>query len=808
VVAGLWFALLGPVRGWLDGAELELGSPDQRAVLACLLLREGRPATVDEIIDAVWGEDAPRSVQGVLRTYVYRLRRLFSGMPGGDRMIQSVGGSYAFPAAGESVDARVFQKRVAEGRRARLEGDPARAAVLLGEGLGLWQGTPLSGMRGLYADRQWLEQLHDGAREEYFAADVERGAHREVIPALAQAVADSPLRERLRELLMLALYRAGRQAEALDLYSDGYRVLDDELGIAPGAALRELHGAILRADPGLELPTAQGSRELPAAPVPAQLPPDIADFTGREAEIAEMTPALSGAAGRAAPVGLTGLGGTGTSALAAHATRLMSGQFPGGRGYANLGAGPAAASAAAALRLPESEALAALERLADAYLLAPGLLSPGPEGTCRSHGLVGARARRGARVVDRPERSRIAMRGLTDGLPSHLRVPSPPAAPEGQGADPGAGGVVIRAGLFRRLGGSARVSVVSAPPGSGKTVLLRSWIARAGLGDHVGWVAPGHDDCDPQRFWLSVLNALRRTAAGSARVQEVTAAPDLDGWAVAERLLKNLAALRDPVWLVIDDVHELGPEVMRQLELLVLGAPPSLRFVLATRQDVRLGLHQLRLEGGLAEIRAADLRFSAREARELFAAAGVNISGPAVALLHERTEGWAAGLRLAALSLAGHPDPERFAEEFSGSDRTVAEYLLAEVLDRQPEPVRRLLLRTSILERVNGKLADLLTGDDDGERVLQDLEEANAFVVSLDGARSWFRYHQMFAQLLALELRRTESAQVTALHQAASEWFAAHGYPVEAIRHAQAAEDWDRAARLLAPSAVSLGQSG
>jgi LuxR family transcriptional regulator, maltose regulon positive regulatory protein len=247
---------------------------------------------------------------------------------------------------------------------------------------------------------------------------------------------------------------------------------------------------------------------------------------------------------------------------------------------------------------------------------------------------------------------------------------------------------------------------------------------------------------------------------------------------------------------------------MRQLELLVLRAPPSLRFVLATRQDVRLGLHQLRLEGGLAEIRAADLRFSAREARELFAAAGVNISGPAVALLHERTEGWAAGLRLAALSLAGHPDPERFAEEFSGSDRTVAEYLLAEVLDRQPEPVRRLLLRTSILERVNGKLADLLTGDSGGERVLQDLEEANAFVVSLDGARSWFRYHQMFAQLLALELRRTESAQVTALHQAASEWFAAHGYPVEAIRHAQAAEDWDRAARLLAPSAVSLGQSG
>jgi len=335
------------------------------------------------------------------------------------------------------------------------------------------------------------------------------------------------------------------------------------------------------------------------------------------------------------------------------------------------------------------------------------------------------------------------------------------------------------------------------PPGSGKTVLLRSWIAQAGLGDSAGWVAAGGDDRDPRRFWLSVLNALRRTAAGSALVQEVTAAPDLDGWTVVERLLRNLAALRDPVWLVIDDVHELGPEVMQQLELLVLRAPPALRFVLATRHDVRLGLHRLRLEGGLAEIRAADLRFSAGEAGELLAAAGVNISQSAVALLHARTEGWAAGLRLAALSLAGHPDPERFAEEFSGTERTVAEYLLAEVLDRQPEPVRRLLLRTSILERVNGKLADLLTGDGDGERVLQDLEEANAFVVSLDASRSWFRYHPMFAGLLALELRRTESAQVTSLHQAASQWFAEHGYPVEAIRHAQAAEDWDRAARLL-----------
>ena len=343
------------------------------------------------------------------------------------------------------------------------------------------------------------------------------------------------------------------------------------------------------------------------------------------------------------------------------------------------------------------------------------------------------------------------------------------------------------------------MTVVSAPPGSGKTVLLRSWIGEAGLADRAAWVPVGRDERDPQRFWLSVLSALRQTSAGSALVRELTAAPDLDGWAIVERLLTDLAPLEDRLWLVIDDLHELGSDqARRQLELLVMRAPEELRFVLATRHDLRLGLHRLRLEGELTEIRADDLRFSLAEARELLAAAGVELAEPALALLDERTEGWAAGLRLAALSLAGHPDPERFAAEFSGSERTVAEYLLAEVLDRQSEEVRRLLLRTSVLERVNGELADLLTGGSGGERVLQDLEEANAFVVSLDAARSWFRYHHLFAGLLQLELRRTEPGEVTALHELAAGWLAGHGYPVEAIRHAQAAQDWGLAARLLA----------
>jgi LuxR family maltose regulon positive regulatory protein len=314
---------------------------------------------------------------------------------------------------------------------------------------------------------------------------------------------------------------------------------------------------------------------------------------------------------------------------------------------------------------------------------------------------------------------------------------------------------------------------------------------------------------DAQQFWISILDGLRDTIPGSKLVRPVTGAPDLDGWAVVERLLEDLEPLEYPLWLVIDDVYELrSAEALAQLELLVLHAPADLRFLLVTRGDVRLRLHRLRLEGELTEIRAADLRFTLDEARALFEAAGVELPELALAALVRRTEGWAAGLRLAALSLAGHPDPERFAAEFSGSERTVAEYLLAEVLDHQSEPVRQLLLRTSVCERISGELADLLTGSPGGERILQDLEEVGAFVVALDARRSWFRYHQLFADLLQLELRRAEPAELATLHGTAAGWYAAHGYPVEAIRHAQAAQDWSLAGRLLSDHFLSFVLDG
>jgi LuxR family maltose regulon positive regulatory protein len=282
-------------------------------------------------------------------------------------------------------------------------------------------------------------------------------------------------------------------------------------------------------------------------------------------------------------------------------------------------------------------------------------------------------------------------------------------------------------------------------------------------------------------------------------VRGLTAAPDLDGWAIAERLLKDLAPLEDRLWLVVDGLQEMrSAEALRQLELVIMRAAPELRFVLSARCDLALGLHRLRLEGEATEFRTADLRFTLDEARALFEAArgATTRAGPRLVARTDRGLGSAGsgwrhcrwpGTRIRSVCA-----------EFSGSERTVAEYLLAEVLDRQGDQARRLLLRTSVLERVSGPLADLLSGGNGGERILQDLEAANAFVVALDVRRPWFRYHHLFADLLQLELRRTEPDGAATLHGTAARWFAEHGYPAEAIRHAQVAQDWTFAARLLA----------
>jgi LuxR family maltose regulon positive regulatory protein len=357
------------------------------------------------------------------------------------------------------------------------------------------------------------------------------------------------------------------------------------------------------------------------------------------------------------------------------------------------------------------------------------------------------------------------------------------ARPEGLatvGADPlagpaVAGGIVERRALIGRLAVAARVTQLSAPAGSGKTVLLRSWIRTSGMAEKAAWVTLPREARDAKLLWPLVIEALRGTAAGKSLVRPVPGAAELDGRAILERLLEDLRGLQERVWLVIDDVHELrSDEALRQLELLLVQAPAALRIVLASRHDVPLGLHRLRLAGELTEIRTRDLLFTLEEARALFAASGVKLSEPALERLQQRTEGWAAGLRLAACALATHPDPERLASSFCGSDPMVAEYLSAEVLDAQPEAVRQLLLRTSLLERVNGTLADHLTGGSGGEGVLRTLERANAFVFALDTERSWFRYHPLLADLLRFELRQSAPAELARLHAAAAEWYAAH----------------------------------
>ncbi len=356
-----------------------------------------------------------------------------------------------------------------------------------------------------------------------------------------------------------------------------------------------------------------------------------------------------------------------------------------------------------------------------------------------------------------------------------------------------------------------KVTVISAPPGSGKTSLLRTWSDRSSKDRQVGFVTVPHDQQDAQQFWLAVLDAIRQPAA-RADSRSRTAPPAFDGDAMVDTIVSELAEQAPVFVLIIDDVHELrSVDAFRQLGHLLAILPSSARVVLSSRRDPPIRLHQLRLADEVAEIRAGDLQFSEHDTRELLAASEIGLSDGGAAALHRRTEGWAAGLRLAVISLSGHPEPERFVDEFSGTDRAIGEYLMAEMLERQPSEVQRMLLRTSLVERLNGELADLLADRSGSEQILLELEDANAFVVSLDAERTWFRYHQLLADFLRLELRRTLAGEIPELHRKAAHWFADHGEVVEAVRHTLAAGDWPDAARLLVDHLFSLtldGQEG
>jgi LuxR family transcriptional regulator, maltose regulon positive regulatory protein len=374
-------------------------------------------------------------------------------------------------------------------------------------------------------------------------------------------------------------------------------------------------------------------------------------------------------------------------------------------------------------------------------------------------------------------------------------------------------GLVERPRLFDLLdrGSTGPVTLLTGPPGSGKTMLLSSWLRRVQPPPAVAWIEVERDERDATRFWAMVMDGLRRSGAIAPEDPLATLTPGAGGGGdeFLERLTEGLERLPKPVFLVLDDLHHLrADDALAGIERLLTRAPPPLRTFIVSRRDPKLGLHRLRLAGALVEVRGADLGFTAEETASLLAASGVAVGEDDVGRLHERTEGWAAGLRLAALSLTRHEQPGRFVAEFSGSERTVADYLLGEVLASQPPEVRRLLLRTCIVERITGPLADRLTGRGDGARLLHALEEANALVVAVDVGRTWFRYHHLLADLLRLELQLEAPDEVPVLHRVAAEWFAAHGHAVDAIRHAELAGDTALAAELIGRHWVGLVLDG
>ncbi|HEY8493135.1 MAG TPA: LuxR family transcriptional regulator, partial [Myxococcota bacterium] len=305
----------------------------------------------------------------------------------------------------------------------------------------------------------------------------------------------------------------------------------------------------------------------------------------------------------------------------------------------------------------------------------------------------------------------------------------------------------------------------------------------------------------PGRLWGTVLAALQASGAVPAGSALAALAPPVRASrdAFIPLLVNALAELPEPLVLVLDDAHVLHARAcLAQLSFLLLHTPDSVRLVLTSRTDPALPLHILRVRGRLTELRAADLAFTEPEAGELLGAHGLRLPERLVHALQARTEGWGAGLRLAALSLQGHDDPEAFVARFAGDDRVVGDYLLAEVLNRQPESLRTFLLRTSIVERVCGDLADALTGERRGAETLATLERTNGFVLGIDAHGEWFRYHRLFARLLRTRAEREIAAELPGLHERAARWYADRGESRDALDHAVAAEDWDLAVAIVA----------
>lgn len=385
----------------------------------------------------------------------------------------------------------------------------------------------------------------------------------------------------------------------------------------------------------------------------------------------------------------------------------------------------------------------------------------------------------------------------------------PPARPE----------VVSRPRLIEQLapGLHRKLTLISAPAGFGKTTLVSEWLA--GCGCPAAWLSLDEGDNDYSRFLVYLVAALQTIAPGVgsgvlAALQSVQP-PPIES--ILTALLNDITTIPQDFVLVLDDYHLIDSQAVdHALTFLLDHHPPSMHLVITTREDPRLPLARLRARSQLTELRVTDLRFTTAEAAEfLNQVMALNLTAADVSALETRTEGWIAGLQLAALSMQGHQDTTGFIQSFTGSHTFVLDYLVEEVLERQPEPIQTFLLQTAILNRLTGTLCDAVTGQSDGRQTLVHLERANLFLMPLDNERRWYRYHHLFADLLRQRLYQRvdstapgEGVNLSELHSRASAWFEANGFEIEAFQHAAAANDIDTAERLMEGDGTPLHLRG
>jgi LuxR family maltose regulon positive regulatory protein len=377
-------------------------------------------------------------------------------------------------------------------------------------------------------------------------------------------------------------------------------------------------------------------------------------------------------------------------------------------------------------------------------------------------------------------------------LATKLYIPSPRAK------------IVLRPRLIERMneGLEGKLTLISAPAGFGKTTLVSEWIASSGR--PVAWLSLDGGDNDLNRFLTYFIAALQTIATdiGAGVLPMLQSPQPPSSESILTFLLNEIVTITDSFLLVFDDFHVIDAKTVESaLVFLIEHLPPQMHLVIATREDPPLPMARYRAKGQLTELRTADLRFTSSEAAEfLNQVMNLNLSAEDITALEARTEGWIAGLQMAALSMRGLPDVASFIQSFTGSHRFVLDYLLEEVLHRQPDEVQAFLLRTSILERLCAPLCDAVLGDSivSGQKTLEYLERANLFIVPLDNERRWYRYHHLFADLLRQRLgQRLTPVEIAEYHMRASQWFEDHGFMIEAFQHATQANDVERAVRLL-----------